>query len=318
MNSSLSGKKIVIFGGSGFIGSHLIARLCEEACQIHIVTRGFKKSKNFFFANDPGQVSFETVDSYNQKNINSRIEGCDIVFNLVGILAESKNSKFHFVHTQIPQMIAKGVKDNKVRNFIHVSALNVNKIKDSDYAKSKYAGELKVREIFPNSVIVRPGVVFGRGDNFTNFFSKMSKFSPVLPLIGTPKITLSKTNIPNIDFKKKVMFQPIYVGDLIHFLICISTKKNKTYDLTGPFIKSFDQIFDIILSHKKRKRIYFPIPFFFAKILAFFLEFLPNKPLTQDQVRLLMFDSVSNKGLRNLTDFVKTPSSLETIVKNYL
>ena len=121
MNSSLSGKKIVIFGGSGFIGSHLIARLCEEACQIHIVTRGFKKSKNFFFANDPGQVNFETVDSYNQENINSLIKGCDIVFNLVGILAESKNSKFHFVHTQIPQMIAKGVKENKVRNFIHVS-----------------------------------------------------------------------------------------------------------------------------------------------------------------------------------------------------
>ena len=318
MNSSLSGKKIVIFGGSGFIGSHLVSRLCEEACQIHIVTRGLNNSNNFFFANDPGQVNFEQIDSYNQENINKKVEGCDIVFNLIGILAENKKCKFNFVHTQIPEMIASAVKKKGVRNFVHLSALNVNKIKDSDYAKSKYAGELKIREIFPNSIIVRPGIVFGRGDNFTNFFSNMSKFSFALPLIGTPEITLSENNLPNINFKKKVMFQPIYVGDLVHFLVCISTKKNKIYDLAGPFVKSFDQIFDVILDHTKRKRIYIPIPFFLAKILAFFLEILPNKPLTQDQVRLLMYDSVSNKGLRNLNDFVKTPASLETIVKNYL
>ncbi len=318
MNSSLSGKKIVIFGGSGFIGSHLVARLCEEACQIHIITRDFNNSNKFFFANDPGQVKFEKIDSYNQENVNKKIEGCDIVFNLVGTLFENKKCKFDFVHTQIPDLIARSVNENKVRNFVHLSALNVDKIKDSDYARSKYAGELKIKENFPNSVIVRPGVVFGRGDNFINFFSNISTFSPFLPVIGTPEITLSKTNFPNVDFKKKVKFQPIYVGDLVHFLVSISTKKNKIYDLAGPFIKSFDQIFDVILDHKKRKRIYVPIPFFLAKILAFFLELLPNKPLTQDQVRLLRYNSVSNKGLKNLSDFVKTPASLETVVKNYL
>ncbi len=318
MNSSLSGKKIVIFGGSGFIGSHLVSRLCKEACQIHIITRGPVVRKNFFFANDPGQVNFEIIHSFDQENINRKIEGCDIVYNLIGILAETKKNGFNFIHTQIPEMIARAVKKNKVRNFIHLSALNVDKIKNSDYARSKYNGELKIKEIFQNSVIVRPSVVFGRGDNFTNFFSNMSKFSPFLPIIGTPEVTISKTNFPKIDFKKKVMFQPIYVGDLVHFLVCVSTRKNKSYDLAGPFIKSFDQIFDIILNQKKRRRIYIPIPFFFAKIMAIFLELLPNKPLTQDQIRLLMRDSISNKGLKNLCIFVKNPVSMETIVKNYL
>ena len=318
MNSNLSGKKIAIFGGNGFIGSHLTSKLCEEACQIHIITRNPKKKRNFFFANDPGQVNFEKIDNYNQLNVTEKIKGCDIVFNLVGILAENKSSNFNFVHEEIPHLIANGCKENKVRNFIHLSALNVNKISDSSYAKSKYKGELKLKESFPSSTIVRPSVVFGRGDNFTNFFSNLSKFSLFLPVIGTPEIEIKKNKFPKIDFRKKVKFQPIYVGDLVKFLISISNKKNKTYDLAGPFEKTFEQIFDIILKYKRRKRIYIPIPFFAANLIAFFLEVLPNAPLTQDQVKLLKYNSVSKKGLQNLKQFVKTPLSLETVIKNYL
>ena len=113
-----------------------------------------------FFANDPGQIKFKKISSFNQKEIDSQVEGSDVVFNLIGILSESKSSKFDFVHSKIPEMIATSVRNKKVRSFIHVSALNVNKIKTSTYALSKYLGESIVSEIFPNSLIIRPGVVF--------------------------------------------------------------------------------------------------------------------------------------------------------------
>ena len=202
MNSNLRGKKVVVFGGSGFIGSHLVNHLCDKACEIKIVTREKTSGKNFFFANEPGQVSFEEID-YNQTAINKALTNYDIVFNLIGILSENTKSKFKFVHTEIARMIARGAKINKVKSFIHLSALNVNVIKDSKYAQSKYNGEVELRKEFPNSVIVRPSVVFGKGDNFTNFFSNLSKFSPFLPLIGTPSLKFSKNILKTFDFEKK-------------------------------------------------------------------------------------------------------------------
>ena len=189
---------------AGFIGSHLVKNLCKESCQINIVSRNLKISSPLFFANDPGQIKIKKIDNFNQKEIDKQVEGSDVVFNLIGILAESKGSKFDFVHAQIPEMIAtKSVKKEKVKNLIHISALNVNKIKFSSYADSKFLGENKIREIFPTSLIVRPGVVFGKGDNFTNFFSFLAKFSPFLPIIGTPSVKFSDGIFNIFDFTKK-------------------------------------------------------------------------------------------------------------------
>ena len=317
MSSSLRGKRVVIFGGNGFIGSHLVNYLCNESCQIKIVSRQDRRNKKFFFGSEPGQVVFEKIQ-YNEHDIEQAIEGYDIIFNLIGILYESKNSSFNFVHNKIPTMIGKCARKKKERSLIHISALNVNKITNSNYAYSKNLGEAGIKKHFPEAIIVRPGVVFGKGDNFTNFFSNMSKFSPFLPLIGTPKIDLSKNLISIFNFKKRVKFQPLYVGDLVKFLIKISSKKNKTFDLTGPSILSFNEIFDLILNFKKRKRLYIPVPFFEAKILAFFLELFPKPLLTRDQINLLQYDSVSAKGLSNLKSVVKNPVGIETAITKYL
>ena len=318
MRTKLSGKKVLIFGGGGFIGSHLVKHLCKESCQINIISRDTKKNLPLFFANEPGQIKIKKINTFNQQEVDNLVEGCDIIFNLIGILAESKKNKFNFVHCKIPEMIAKSAQKKNIRNLIHISALNVNKIHSSSYANSKFLGEKKIREIFPNSLIIRPGVVFGKGDNFTNFFSSISNFSPFLPLIGTPEINFSNGILKSFNFTKRVKFQPLYVGDLVKFMIHVYHEKNKIYDLVGPVVKSFAEIFDVILKHQGKKRIYLPLPFFAAKIVAFFLENLPNPLLTRDQINLLHHDSVSAKGLVNLKKVVKNPASMETIVKNYL
>ncbi len=317
MISQLNGKKIVIFGGTGFIGSHLVSALCKESCQISIISRSYNHSK-FFFASEPGQVSIKKISDFNQKNVEELLDGTDLVFNLIGILNENRKASFDYVHSEIPKIIARSAKKMNVSGFIHISALNVEKTKTSKYAKSKLDGELSIREIFANAIIVKPGVVFGKGDNFTNLFSKISRFTPFLPLIGTPGLSFSNNFLPRFDFKKKVKLQPLYVGDLVKFLIGVSLKKKKSYEIVGPFVRTFNEIFDIILATKKRKRIYIPLPFIVADTMALFTELLPNPILTKDQVKLLKIDSVSPEGLRNLLKFVKNPVSMEVRVSNYL
>lgn len=317
MNTKINGKKVIIFGGTGFIGSHLINSLCKNSCQVDVVTRKNIKKLDFFIGNEPGQVRIVKIEKFQKDQLDQIITGSEILFNLIGILYEKKKGDFIKAHIDIPRELAASASRVGLRNFIHVSALNVEKSKDSLYANSKMKGEEVIKNEFPDCVIVRPSVVFGKRDGFTNLFSDMSKFSPFLPLVGTPAISRKKI-IPIINFEKKVKFQPVYVGDLVKFLVNINTLQKKTYDIAGPSIQSFEQIFKIILSVKDRKRLLIPIPFFIAKLMAFFFEFLPRPPLTRDQVTLLRVNSVSAKGFQNLKNHVKNPSSLQTIAPTYL
>ncbi len=317
MLTHLNGKKVVIFGGSGFIGNHLVNKLCQHSCQIKIISRNLDTKKNCFFSSEPGQVSISKIDEYNEENIKKSLSGADIVINLIGILYESKKSKFNFTHIEIPKLIAKAAKNYKVRTFIHLSALNVEKSKNSLYATSKLMGENAVNSFFPDAIIIKPSVVFGKGDNFTNLFSKISRFSPFIPIIGTPKITF-KNYLPHFNFSFRIKFQPLYVGDLVKFIIYVSNKKSETYQLAGPSIKSFDEIYDIILKIKRRKRIYLPLPLILAELFAIFSLLLPKPIITSDQIKLLSVDSTSNQGLNNLMKVVKNPKSMEVTLKNYI
>ena len=318
MNEALNGKKILIFGGTGFIGTHLVKNLCNQACQIEVATRKLNYKSSLFLGNEPGQIKYKHIKDFTQESIENMVSDCDVVINLIGILYEKKKSTFDFAHSKIPMMIAKACKRMKIRYFLHMSALNINKIKDSKYALSKMEGEKLAKEYFKDTTVVRPGVVFGKGDNFINFFYTLSKFSPVLPLIGTPEIVKKKKFISKIDFTKRVKFQPIYVGDLVKFIIIKCLSKSNTFELAGPMIHSFEEIFDIILNSKKKKRLYFPVPFFMATSLAFVLEMLPNPLLTRDQIKLLKKDNISYQGLQNLRKEIKNPTSIESVVDTYI
>lgn len=318
MSNQFDGKKILIFGGSGFIGKYLISRLSKYTCSIEIITRKNNKHKELKFLGGLGQVNIKTCYNFSEEIINRLIMNADIVFNLIGILFEKKTASFNKIHSEIPRMIAKSCKSNDVKKLIHLSALGVNKNFQSKYAISKYAGERNIIKEFPNAVIIRPSVVFGDEDNFVNLFSKMSNFSPIMPIIGTPKITFEKKFFPNINFKSGVNFQPVYVGDLADFIISSSFEEKKVYDLAGPGIISFRMIIELILKLRKRKRICLPMPLFMARLAAFFLEKLPYPLLTVDQVILLKSDNISKEGFQNLKKKVDFPKSMEIILPTYI
>ena len=292
--------------------------MCKQACQIEVITRQINYRSKLFIGGEPGQIKYKYIDEFKQEIIDEVTSNSDVVINLIGILYETRLQNFDFVHSEIPNMIARACKKNKIRYFIHISALNVDKVKDSKYAQSKLKGERFAKESFKDVTIIRPGVVFGKGDNFTNFFYNMSKFSPILPVIGTPEISKGKSFFPKIDFSVRVKFQPVYVGDLVKFIISKCLTKSKSYEVAGPEVYSFNEIFDIILKSKSKRRIYLPLPFFIATILAFVFERLPKSLLTRDQIKLLKKNNISSSGLQTLKSIIRNPTSLDSIIHTYI
>tara|TARA_B100000989_G_scaffold140969_1_gene104891 strand:+ start:7169 stop:8128 length:960 start_codon:yes stop_codon:yes gene_type:complete len=318
MKNTLDGKKIVIFGGNGFVGRHLIQKLCYFSCKIYVITRNKNEEKNLKILGNLGQISVIFMDDYSPYKLEKILINTDIVINLIGILYETKAQSFKFVHEEIPNLISRIASKVQVKNLIHFSALGVEKIFDSKYARSKSNGEKIVTENFTSAIILKPSVVFGLEDNFVNLFSNISNFSPIMPIFGAPILKKSRIMSGDFLFKSSVKFQPIYVGDVAEFTVKIINSKKNYFELAGPTVYSMDELLKLIFSIKNIFRFYVPIPLKFASLLGYIFEKLPKPLLTRDQVKLMEFENISTLGLQNLKKIVPNPKSLEIVLPTYL
>jgi len=218
---------------------------------------------------------------------------------------KKKKQKFYNIHSDIPETISDLCSKNNVKKFIHVSAIGSNKESKSLYQKSKALGEIKALENFKNTIIIRPSVVCGTEDNFTNLFSKLS-FLPVIPLVG-------------YNYK----FQPIVVTDVAKAIVrSIESKNNggSIYEIGGPNIISFGEMVRSIMKFLNKKRFIFDMPMPLAKIQSNILSILPFDPiLTRDQCEILSEPDnvVSNKNL-TLSNLNIKPSDVEEEMKKWL
>ena len=296
-------KKVVVFGGSGFVGSYACKALLKAGYDVVAVSRASSKPDAI-----PKQASFKTSD-YNKKDLATILDGAYAVVNTIGILYETRQQKFSDLHIRLPKRIAKTAIKVGVQKFIHVSSLGVYAA--SEYGTTKKYGEEAVLKEFPTATILRPSVIFGREDNFFNLFVKLSKFSPFLPLIGGGKTKL----------------QPVYVEDVAKAIaksVTLPTanlKHNpagKIYELGGPRIVTFKKVYELVLEYTKRSRILLPLPWWLAKLQASVLGLLPKPLLTPDQVKSLEVDNVVTAKSRNLNDLGITPTEIDNILPSYL
>jgi uncharacterized protein YbjT (DUF2867 family) len=174
----------VVFGGSGFIGRHLVRRLGKSGAIVRLPSRHPTRLAFLRTAGVVGQIVPELIGAYDDEELAATIQGADVVINLIGILAETRRDSFARVHTALPGRIATVAAAAGVKHLIHVSALGADAHSASAYARSKAAGEEAVKAAFPQATIIRPSIVFGPEDKFFNRFAAMSQISPVLPLIG--------------------------------------------------------------------------------------------------------------------------------------
>ena len=294
-----------ILGGGGFIGRYLVRNLTKKNYRCIISTRqpfqkGYLKTQG-----TPGSIEFIEWKSENFSELEAAIKNSDIVINLIGILFETRKQKFFDIHSKIPEAISKICSKSDIKKFIHVSAIGASQNSKSLYQKSKFQGELRALENFKKTVIIRPSVVCGPEDNFTNLFSRLS-ILPVIPIVG-------------YNYK----FQPILVDDVVSSISKAIEKKDndgKIYEVGGPKIISFGEMVKSILKTINKKRFVIEMPISIAKIQSSILSLFPVPPiLTRDQCEILTESDnvVSNKEL-TLKDLDLTPKDVQEKMNSWL
>ncbi|QOD38425.1 complex I NDUFA9 subunit family protein [Candidatus Wolbachia massiliensis] len=308
-------KRIIIFGGTGFIGKHIVRRLATAGYLIRIFTRNQAKAACLKLCGNLGQISIFKGDFFDEKSVLESVEECDVVINLVGTLYEAKKRDFHTLHVEIAERIARVAKIKSVPMMIHFSAMGIENSKLSKYAQSKLEGEQAVISAFPGAIIIKPSLVFGKEDNFFNKFARLVTILPFLPLIGSGT----------------TKFQPICVTDLaevVYRIISLNKQDKKVYNIGGPKVYSFKSLLKFILNVTNRKCLLVNVSYPMAKLVAFFLErkivSMLLKPitgdtspiLTRDQVKVMMSSSIE-KSI-DLEIIKIRPLSIENVVPEYL
>ena len=322
---------ITVFGGSGFIGRHLVRRLAKTGARVRVAVRDIEAAAFLKISGDTGQIVPWPCDVTNPAEVAVAASGADHVINLIGILYERGQSTFERIHVEGAGNVAKACKSAGVKSFVHMSAIGSDAASPALYGRSKAAGEAAVRDAFPEATIIRPSVVFGPEDNFFNLFAGLARLTPVLPVFGCPlwPVDFSKIKLlpdgglVDIDLfgDGGTKMQPVFVGDVAQAIVNIlgdGAQSGKVFELGGPRQYSFKEVMELLLAETGRKRILAPWPFAIARFLAWFLEFWPKPLLTRDQLRLLERDNVVSGNAPGLRDLNIEPVAAEAVLPTYL
>lgn len=279
MTTAHNGKLVTVFGGSGFVGRHVVRSLARRGWRVRVAVRRPDLAGFLQPLGGVGQILPVQANLRYRWSVDQAVAGADAVVNLVGLLQESGKQNFDAVHVFGAGAIAEAARGAGISNVVHLSAIGADANSNSSYARTKAAGEAAVRETVSKAVIMRPSIVFGPEDDFFNRFASMARFSPALPLIGGGE----------------TKFQPVFVGDVAEAVakaVDGEAQAGATYELGGPQVKSFRECLELMLEIIGRKRLLLPVPFGVARMAGRFLQHVPGAPLTVDQVRLLEHDNV--------------------------
>jgi NADH dehydrogenase len=304
-----SAKLVTVFGGSGFIGRYLVHCLAKRGHRIRVAVRRPDLAGHLHPLGTVGQIKPIQANLRYRWSIDRAIENSDAVVNLVGILQEAGRQSFDAVQAFGPRAIGEAARAGGISNVVHVSAIGADRPTTIPYLRSKAEGEVGIQEAVPETVVMRPSIVFGPEDNFFNRFASMSRFAPALPLIGGGE----------------TRFQPVYAGDVAEAIaraVDGEAPPGGIYELGGPEVLTFRQCLERMLQVTGRKRALLPIPFGIAQTMGRVLQYLPGKILTADQVRMLRFDTVvSERALsegRSFQGLGIEPTALDLVLPTYL
>lgn len=300
---------VTIFGGAGFVGTQIVQVLARKGYRIRVAVRRPDLAGHVRPLGNVGQVVPVQANIRDAGSVARAVHGAAMVINLVGIGYESGRQRFRAVHVAGARHVAEAASSAGARALVHMSALGADPESPSAYARSKAMGEAAVLEVFPSAVIMRPSIMFGPGDGFFNFMGALTRWLPVLPLIGG-----------------RTMFEPIYVGDTAAAFAAAAegaVKTGRIYELGGPEIVSYRQLMERVMRETARSRPLLPIPPAVGKLLAAPFALLPFPPLlTGDQVDLLQIDNVvseaATKEKRTLGAFGIDPTPMDAILSTYL
>lgn len=304
-------KLVTIFGGSGFVGRYVARRLAKQGWRVRVAVRRPNEAMHVKPYGAVGQVEPVFCNIRDDASVAAVLHGADAAVNCVGVLNELGKNTFDAVHAEGAGRIARLAAEQGISTMVHVSAIGADAESDSDYSRSKAAGEAAVLAAMPEAVILRPSVIFGAEDNFFNRFAGMSRFGPVLPIAcGGSK------------------FQPVYVDDVAKAVMKAveGDAEPGIYELGGPEVKTLRELIDEMLDVIHRWRLVVSLPTFVARIMAFGLDMvqgftlglISNGVLTRDQLRNLKRDNVVSDTAKGFADLDIAPVTTESVIADYL
>lgn len=317
MLSANQTRLVTVFGGSGFVGRHVVRALAQAGWRVRVACRRPDLAFHLQPLGRVGQIQTVQANVRFPASVAAAVQGASVVINLTGILTPKGRQGFDAVHAFGARAIARAARDAGVERLIHVSAIGADDQSPSNYARTKALGEAGVLEAFPQATIVRPSIIFGPEDSFFNRFAAIARLSPIMPLFGGGV----------------TKFQPVYVGDVAKAIALLAdgAAQGRIVELGGPQVKSFEELLRYICEVTGRRRLFVPVPWPVARAEALVLE-LANKlslgiwpdwlTVTRDQITLLQSDNVVSESAkaegRTLEGLGIDAESVETIVPTYL
>src|SRR5258707_9654470 len=299
---------VPVFGGSGFLGRHVVRALAKLGYRIRVAVRRPELAGFLQPLGQVGQIHAAQANVRHSASVEAAARDADVVINLVGILFERGRQKFDAVQSFGAETVALAATAVGAR-MIHVSAIGADERAPSQYARSKALGEKRVLSTAPSAVILRPSVLFGPEDDFFNKFAAIARFSPALPLIGGGH----------------TRFQPVFAGDVASAIAAAMegrSRDGEVYELGGPEVRNFKELMQFMLAVIERRRLLVPIPFALAKFQASLLQFLPKPLLTPDQVELLRRDTIVSEAAKRERRTIEAlgiePLAMAAVVPSYL
>lgn len=304
-------KLVTIFGGSGFVGRYIARRMAKEGWRVRVAVRRPNEALFVKPYGTPGQVEPLACNIRDDASVRAMLHGADAVVNCVGILNRSGKNTFDSVQAEGAGRIARIAAEEGVGQLVQISAIGADAGSDCDYARTKAEGEAAVLAAFPGAVILRPSIIFGTEDGFFNRFAAMTRFGPILPVVGAD-----------------TRFQPVHVDDVAKAAVkgALGQAAPGIYELGGLEVDTFRGLMGRMLTVIQRRRAVVNVPFFLARIMAFGFDMLQavtlglieNKMITRDQVKNLAHDNVVTPGAKGFADLGITPIAMEAVLPEYL
>ena len=300
-NDSPFTQKIAVLGAGGFIGSSLVFYLMQLGYKLHILVNSTRPD----ITSIRGQVEMFNGSIEDEQSLRTCFEGCDAVYHLVGIIAETRQKTFEGTVAEGTRKVVAAAKVSGVKKIYYLSALGATKNSPSKYFRAKWAAERAIIDSGLDYTIFRPSIVYGQGDSFLNKLAKMIRLSPLIPVIGDGKYKL----------------QPVFVEELCA-IMADSTRRefsaHKIYEIGGPDQLTYLEILDILKTvlDIKKTNIHLPLPL--MRLMAGILEFfMKPAPLTRDQLLMMAAGSICDQTIVE-KEFGVAFSSLETQVPKYM
>lgn len=301
-------KLVTVFGGSGFVGRHVVRALANRGYRVIVAVRRPDLAFHLQPLGNVGQIRAVQANLRYRWSIDRAVAESDAVVNLVGILKQTGRQTFSAVQSFGARAVAEATRARGAR-LVHVSAIGADAKGTAQYARTKGEAERAVLETVKDAVILRPSIIFGPEDEFFNRFAEMARLSPFLPLVGGGE----------------TRFQPVFVGDVAEAVarsVDGKVEGGRIYELGGPETVSFRECMEIVCRETDRKRLLLPIPWFAAKGMARLTGWLPGAPITHDQVLLLQDDNVvsgeADREGRTLQGIGIMPRNMDSILPSYL